>query len=160
MSTTVGVKGSDIYSHDEVDSRIVLSTLLVRGCEPITIKNKFNEVLKDGHLVDAIVLAFMTRNTRGGKGERDLFVTMYLTLYKCYKDLASFLLELIPHYGSWRDVFDLFTKEPNLRNSIINLVKKQLEEDEKNMALGKSVSLLAKWIPRERNQYGKEFAYA
>jgi len=160
MSARVGVKGSDIYSHDEVDSRVVLSTLLVRGCEPITIKNKFNEVLNDGHLVDAIVLAFMTRNIRGGKGERDLFLNMYVTLYNSYKELASFLLELLPHYGSWRDVFDLLKYEPNLKNSIINLVKKQLEEDEKNMALAKSVSLLAKWIPRERNSYGKEFAYA
>lgn len=156
----MSIKGSDIYSHDEVDSRVVLSTLLVRGCDSITIKNKFNEVLYDGHLVDATVLAFMTRNIRGGKGERELFLNMYVTLYKCYKDLASFLLELIPHYGSWRDVFDLLVYQPKLKDAVINLVKKQLEEDEKNMALGKSVSLLAKWIPRERNSYGKEFAYA
>jgi len=156
----LGQKSSDIYSHDKSDSRVVLSTLLVRGCDPITIENNFNKVLNDGHLVDAIVLAFMTRNIRGGKGERDLFLNLYSSLFKRKQELASFLLELIPHYGSWRDVFDLLVYQPNLKDSVINLVKKQLEKDEKNMRLGKSVSLLAKWIPRERNQYGKEFAYA
>lgn len=160
MSATVGVKGSDIYSHDEIDSRVVLSTLLVRGCDPITIENKFNKVLDDGHLVDAVVLAFMTRNIRGGKGERDLFFHMYSTLFKSKPDLVSFLLELIPHYGSWRDVFDLLEYQPTLKKFIIPFVKEQLEKDEKSMAEEKSVSLLAKWIPRERNPYGKEFAYA
>jgi hypothetical protein len=155
-----GVKGSDIYTHDQVDSRVVLSTLLVRGCNQIRIENKFNKVLKDGHLIDAILIAFMTRNIRGGKGERDLFFYMYLTLFNSNKDLASFLLELIPHYGSWRDIFDLLKYQPLFKDSIIDLVKKQFEKDEKNMAEGKPVSLLAKWIPRERNQYGKEFAYA
>jgi len=156
-----GVKGSDIYNHDEVnDSRVVLSTLLVRGCDLITIETNFNKVLSDGHLLDAIIMAFMTRNIRGGKGERELFLTMYLTLYKYEPSLAYFLLRLIPHYGSWRDIFDLLEKESTLKDSIVTLVKKQLEADEKSMSLGKSVSLLAKWIPRERNSYGKEFAYA
>ena len=152
-----GVKGSDTYEIS--DSRIVLSNLLVRGCDSFTIEEQFKKVLKDKYIEDAILIAFMTRNIRGGKGERDLFYTMFLTLYEEMRELSVSLLELIPHYGSWRDIFELLDYEPKLMFYILSLVKKQIEIDEDSMSKRKEISLVAKWIPRERNRHGKFFAY-
>ena len=161
---SVGIKGSDIYTNNEVDdSRVVFSTLLVRGCNPIKIETHFKKVLSDGYLLDGILIAFMTRNIRGGKGERDLFLSMYSTLYKINPTIAVYLLELIPHYGSWRDIFDLLKSKyigSDILTEVIEFVKKQIEKDEKSMIEENPISLLAKWIPRERNMYGREFAKA
>lgn len=157
MSRIIGSKGSDTYQIN--DSRIVLSNLLVRGCASATVEEQFKKVIRDGYLDDAVLIAFMTRNIRGGKGERDLFYTMFLTLYEEMPELSVSLLELIPHYGSWRDIFELLDYEPKLKCSILSLVKKQIEFDETKMSELKQISLVAKWIPRERNKHGKYFAY-
>ena len=45
-----GVKGSDTYEIS--DSRIVLSNLLVRGCDSFTIEEQFKKVLKDIDFLD------------------------------------------------------------------------------------------------------------
>ena len=158
MSRIIGSKGSDTYQI--TDSRLVLTNLLVRGSDhTILIEEQFKKVIRDGYLDDAVLIAFMTRNIRGGKGERDLFYIMYSTLYKVIPQLSVSLLELIPHYGSWRDVFELIDYEPNLKSDILSLVKKQIKDDETKMSERKQISLLAKWIPRERNKHGKYFAY-
>ena len=72
MSSSTGIKGSDVHTHDEVgDTRVLLSALLVRGADAGMIQEKFEKILDEGHVEDAFVLAFMNRNIRGGKGERD-----------------------------------------------------------------------------------------
>ena len=159
MDSKTGVKGSDIYTHDEVgDSRVVLSTLLVRGADSVMVKEKLKKVLDDNHLVDAFVLAFMTRNVRGGKGERDLFQHMYSALLETHPDLAVDLLDLVPHYGYWGDVFVLAEKNTSIKEDVIDLTVKQLKEDEASMAAKQRTSLLAKWIPREGKPLSKDLA--
>lgn len=159
MSSNTGVKGSDIYTHDEVgNSLVVLSTLLVRGADSESIKTKLSKVLEDGHLVDAFVLAFLNRNIRGGKGERDLFYTMYSHLHENNKELAEELLDLVPHFGYWGDVFALVEKDNTFKTRALMLTSKKLVEDEVAMGDKKSVSLLAKWIPREGKPLAKELA--
>jgi hypothetical protein len=159
MSSNTGVKGSDIHTHDEVgDSRVVLAALLVRGADPTMIKTKLNTVLEDGHLTDAFVLAFMNRNIRGGKGERDLFYTMFSHLHAKQPALAEELLDLVPHFGYWGDVFTLVEKDETLKNRALILTTQKLVEDEGLMTVKKSPSLLAKWIPREGKPLAKELA--
>lgn len=159
--SNVGIKGSDIFTHDEVgDPRVVLSTLLVRDANEETVKNLLNKMLDNNFLIDAFVMAFMTRNIRGGKGERDLFYTMYSTLLTRHKNLAIHLLDLVPHYGYWRDLFKLAEKNNELIPDIISIVKKQLSEDEFCMELNKPISIMAKWLPREKKFLAKELAYA
>ena len=97
MSTNIGIKGSDVYTHDEIDdNRVILSTLLVRGCSKTTIETHFKNVLNDNYFLDGILIAFMTRNIRGGKGERDLFLTMFSTLYTIFPELLFLILLKIP----------------------------------------------------------------
>jgi hypothetical protein len=156
---SVGVKGSDVYSHDNVeDTRVVLAALLVRGANTNMIEEKLSKVLNEGYLDDAFVLSFMNRNIRGGKGERDIFYKMYSVLLKEKKELAIDLLDLIPHFGYWRDIFVLAEMNKEIENDVIALVKKQVSEDETNMYENKSISLLAKWIPREGKPLAKELA--
>ena len=159
MSSNTGAKGSDIHTHDEVgDSRVVLAALLVRGADPTMIKTKLDSVLEDGHLTDAFVLAFMNRNIRGGKGERDLFYTMFTHLHSKQPALAEELLDLVPHFGYWGDVFTLVEKDETLKNRALILTTQKLVEDEGLMTVKKSPSLLAKWIPREGKPLAKELA--
>jgi len=154
-----GVKGSDVYSHSDVgDSLLILSTLLVRGASSGMIEEKMSKILDENRIEDAFVLSFMNRNIRGGKGERDLFYSLYSTLLKKKTELAIDLLDLVPHFGYWNDLFVLTQRNKEIEPHTIKLVKKQFLEDEQNMRDCKSVSLLAKWIPREGKPLAKRFA--
>jgi hypothetical protein len=152
--TIIGEKGSDVYTFDGVnDPRVALSVQLVRGQTNDIIKNGLIKILDSDSKEmeqDAFLLAFMTRNIRGGKGERDLARVMFNVLYNNRPDLMLYLLDLIPHYGYWEDLFKIWDESGNytVQNQIKKIVISQLQEDMKNMNENESVSLLAKWIPR------------
>jgi len=55
-------------------------------------------------LADLVVLAFQTRDCRGGKGEKALFATLLWELLARHPATTLKLLPLIPEYGSWRDL--------------------------------------------------------
>lgn len=100
--------------------------------------------------VTAIKWLFYLRDIREGLGERDSFVNLYMTLYSYDREAAMKVLPLVPEFGRWKDVVDLLDKASegsDLSTSIYELIGKQLNEDLLNMKEGKSVSLLAKWLP-------------
>jgi len=104
---------------------------------------------------DLAVLAFQTRDVRGGRGERRLFYLMFKAIAAYNLELAQDLIPLIPEYGSWDDMFALATELPlMLKLKIFRVAAAQLEKDEKALATGMPISLLAKWAPRE----GKAFS--
>ena len=162
----VGTKGSDVY--DSTGSPLLdLSVLLVRGADDSMLRDLMNKVLSGASTQmedDAFVLAFQTRDVRGGKGERDLFTTLFKHLLNTRPSLALKLVDLIPEYGSWRDIMVLFrdvisydaslryTCAEDFRSTLFHIVKTQLEKDEADMAEKKSISLLAKWLPREGSE--------
>lgn len=171
VAMTSGSKGSDVYTVAGVgDERVALSTLLVRGAEESLVRGGMNAILaKDDQqwLEDAFVLAFQTRDIRGGKGERKVSEVMWAALlaHPSSGELALNLLDLIPEYGCWRDLFSLADKEvdPCISfhgSAIHSMVVRQLLVDEKAMAEGRKVSLLAKWMPREERfaKQAKELA--
>ena len=163
---TIGTKGSDVY--DSTGSALLdLSVLLVRSADASTIRELMNKVLAGTSTEeedDAFVLAFQTRDIRGGKGERDLFTIMFKHLVNTRPNLALKLVDFIPEYGSWRDVMVLlsdvisfdaslrYTNADDVRSALFHLINVQLEKDEADMAAGKSISLLAKWMPREGSE--------
>jgi hypothetical protein len=112
----------------------------------------------------------MTRAVRGGKGERDLFYTLYGELLKQRKDLALDLLDLVGQYGYWGDLFVLCAKHKDIVwPRVVDIVKKQLTADTaavaQNMVMDPSspkqtVSLLAKWMPREGQPLATDLALA
>uniref|UniRef100_A0A6C0IAI0 DUF7788 domain-containing protein n=1 Tax=viral metagenome TaxID=1070528 RepID=A0A6C0IAI0_9ZZZZ len=153
-----GQKGSDVYSADQVgDDLLVLSTLLVRGADKKTIQDSLRKVLAAGSVDDPFVLTFMTRAIRGGKGERKLFYQMWEIIMELRPRLAIFLLDLIPHYGGWFDLFEMAPSWPS-RRPLYDLVERQLIADEKAVLAGTKASLLCKWLPREGKPLAGELA--
>lgn len=177
---TTGTKGSDVY--DSTGSSLLdLSVRLVRGAAAGDIRERirafsgYDSVGSRDRLVDAFVLAFHTRNVRGGKGERALFYTLFFELYLCHPMEAVRVLKLIPKYGCWRDMFELASYSVNggwagepedvkvaLRDDILKIVATQLRDDAR-VATGADeghLSLCAKWAPRERDVLAKYVARA
>jgi hypothetical protein len=155
----VGAKGSAVYTAGGVgDPRVVLSVKAVRGAAAADLVAVHDDILAaktDEMLLDAVLLAFQNRDIRGGKGERAIFHTLFQNIAKHYPVLAENLVDLVPEYGSWRDIFTLAAQAPALQSTIFKLVTDQLRRDEfaacapvENPA---GVSLLAKWAPREGN---------
>lgn len=110
---------------------------------------KFVQVLNDD-LVTGVKWMFYLRDVREGLGERDSFVSFFWALNAYNPEVACTVLPLIPEYGRWKDVVDILAGMPDdspLADYIYSLIEKQMKEDVSNMALGKSVSLLAKWLP-------------
>jgi len=147
-------------------------------------------------LADMICLCFYTRGCRGGKGERDLFYDMFLALFHEFPSLMGHrrLVELIPHFGCWRDLNKLLcrlttkegkAKNPRYRRLCAVLVAVQIDQlvkddqtqteitrlragelardghdSERIPALLKQMSLVGKWLPREKKSMDKSNSLA
>ena len=172
----IGVKGSDVYFADAFygagDKMVALSALLTRGISATTVHTAVNAIVsmsddKSQAIEHLMVLAFQTRDIRGGKGERDASKHIFEALVKnpatCQVTLD--LLDLVPEYGCWQDLFKL-PRECLPR--VKQIVTKQFYNDEAAIASYNAakanevagwggeeppqkpkVSLLAKWLPRE-----------
>ena len=161
----IGVKGADIYTADGVgDPRLTLSVQLVRGATDDAIQSGVNSVLamnRQDALEDLVVLAFQTRDIRGGKGERLIFHKMIYSLYDVYPTLVARLLDLIPEYGYWKDFFAISSTLPTLLEPSFVISKHALETDELACHLDENMSLFAKWVPKQgksMDAYAKGFA--
>lgn len=155
VPTAVGVKGSDMYENAG-DPRVTLSMQLVRGAKPEVICEGMNDIWSVGtakSIEDAVVLAFQTRDIRGGKGEKALFNQMWQCIYEKHPQLAEALVPLIPEYGSWNDVVHFAAKAP--AQPFLDLLVKQILADEVAFASDASskLSLVSKWAPREGKQF-------
>ena len=104
-------------------------------------KEAFNLFQKafDADPQNAIRVLFYLRDIRGGQGERSVF--RYI-LSQLDEDFVNKIAHYIPEYGRWDEV-------PVNKFTVENLIAKQLSEDMENMKAGKSISLLAKWMPSE-----------
>lgn len=157
MSFTHGTKGSDVYV--STGSTVLdLSVMLNRGLPAATIAAELSKVFATGtpeDKVDAFVLAYQTRDVRGGKGERDLFYHFYSALSSLHPDALKATLPLIPEYGCWRDVFKVMPTAFN--KELTDLVLAQLQKDIATPP-DQTISLLAKHAPREHNTKEKALA--
>lgn len=138
------------------DPLIDLSKMLVRGLNKEILASKMDEIMAVGtkeSFEDVFVLSFATRNIRGGKGERDLAKDMWLYLAFHHTDTFIKVLSLVPKYGCWDDLFTLAARDilpAVVIDAIVALTDRQLMLDYAAViAGGKSVSLCAKWAPRE-----------
>ena len=158
-----GVKGSDCFKSTSSHLNDFY-VRLNRGLPEADIQAYIDAVFRDGSAqdrVDLFVLAFQTRDIRGGKGERDLFRHMWLKLALGEHFAAAATVALIPEYGYWEDLNQLAhkTKGLSVRETILQTLLKQLVDDEAavvassmNPELGSpKLSLLARHLPREGN---------
>ena len=165
VNNTTGTKGSDVYDGTG-DPRLDLNVKLVRGADRADLE-ACTLAAATVSLADAAVMAFHARNVRGGKGERDLFRHMFLALGKEYPGLCERLVEFVPAYGCWRDMFAL-AGDGEARASVLEAIYGHaatvLKADAAapaTDAAGKavSISLAGKWAPRESGA-GEEQARA
>lgn len=171
---TLGENGTPEWTDGGVgDARVVLFNI-VRDTPDQDLRNKVDAVLqlarskKDMQvLVDLFATVFLTRNCRGGKGEKALFYKMLLHLYHEFPETVVGLLDLVPHYGYWKD-YQLILEMVNgsrketyahLVNRIYEILVNELENNKKEIQLAKienrtpKISFVAKFIPKE----GKHF---
>ena len=82
-------------------------------------------------------------------GERRTFRIIFPRLAYENPDLAVKLLRLVPEYGRWDDLIDIFCGDApcKVRDEAFLVIKEQLDSDLDNEKAGKSISLLPKWMP-------------
>jgi hypothetical protein len=162
----MGEKGALAHSAAGVgDARLALFSKLVRGMTEEAVLTAVHAIVQQAEdaatcaekvqiLQDAFVMAFHTRDVRGGKGERDLAYSMLLTLYGAEPEAALQCLALLPEYGSWKDLVVIADdiEHHALGKECIRLMAAQLQADAKSAS---PRSLCAKWAPREKSRYSK-----
>jgi hypothetical protein len=133
--------------------------------------------------IDTFLLVFHIRDCREGKGERSLGRLAFRWLFVNYPDEFMKVFSLIPEYGRWDDLLDLWTgvfdlsqdieiinanwygnlkekdllKIRNLQQQIVEYYANQLLIDKKNMENGSNTSLAAKWAPTEKDSLDFKF---
>lgn len=92
----------------------------------------------------AVRTMFYLRDIRGGQGERDVFRACLQRLFELSP--VPHLLQFIPEYGRWDDLFAL-----DLDDHIVSLIAQQLKIDllDYQASPDQPVSLMAKWLPSE-----------
>jgi hypothetical protein len=161
MDTKVGVNGSDVYTVKGFGNKLVsFYTMLNRGMSAQEIEKNIKDLIRIDRatIIDLLVLMFQTRDIRGGKGERDLFHIMMKTFLNNFPEHAYKILEFVPEYGYWQDLWQIYEMvTASVKEDICKLVKVQFEKD----ITSETPSLLAKWLPREKSKYNdlaKHFA--
>ena len=103
-------------------------------------------------LEETFVALFQMRDIRGGMGQRHASMTIWKQLLDSpeyqtkMRALALDLLDLVPEYGCWQDMFKM---PQSAWPRCLEIVEKQFIKDELALANGGKISLLAKWKPRE-----------
>ena len=157
----LGANGADVYTEVGVgDDRVSLFTMLNRGLEADYIQDHVYTIHAKNDtewMRDLWVMAFQTRDIRGGKGERKLFYQFIEPLYQVNPAETEKMLSLVPEYGCWRDLWEIWQRIPALEPAVLELVRKTFVDDLNFMRLGSStpnarMSLLGKWLPREKSK--------
>ena len=92
----------------------------------------------------ATKIAFYARDIRGGLGERRVFRVILKHLAESHPEAILPNLDLIGVFGRYDDMYCLIGTPCEV--AMWAAMKKQFEEDVKNLHAGNAVSLLAKWI--------------
>ena len=95
----------------------------------------------------AIKWLFFARDVRGGMGERDVFQRFYMQYAELYPNEAKATLKLVAEFGRWKDVIDIINIDKDNNLGGLELVSETFHSDIQNCMAGKSISLLAKWMP-------------
>lgn len=93
----------------------------------------------------AIAWLFYVRDIRQGLGERRLFRTLFKYLANTHPATAAKLVGYIGEYGRYDDLMELL--DTSVHQDVMKVIMTTLSSDIENMKAGKSISLLAKWMP-------------
>jgi len=149
---------------------------IIRGVKDRNINDYIKTIINHANIhedysliTDLFVLIFHKRNCRGGEGEKALSYKMLLNMYKEYPETTVQLIQLFPVYGYYKDYFELWEMICKLENisslelyvtygplvdTLVKLIVEQFVKDESNLESGQ-ISLLGKWLPRQKSHYDK-----
>lgn len=94
----------------------------------------------------AIKVAFYAGDIRSGMGERDVFRRCLMFIATYYPEIAKAVMNLVPDYNRWDSVLTLYSMTKT-RDDAVEMIRSQIQKDLANMAVGKPISLCAKWMP-------------
>ena len=129
-----------------VDLNFMLSSMRNMGTKEIWARF-LDAYAEDPNL--AVIWLFFARDREEGCGERRTFRVIFNQLCHENPDLAKKLLQLIPRYGRWDDLIDVYFSDAPciVRDEAFNIIDAMLSLDLDRARAGKPVSLLAKWMP-------------
>lgn len=141
-STITNTKGGKYYS-TTYDANLDIFAGISRYNDTDEIIKKFKKALAEDTTLALANLIYLL-DIRSGKGERLLFKTIFRYLCQSEKELALKILPLIPEYGRWDYILEGL--DTLIDAEVIEMIKKQLKEDENN----ENPSLMAKWLPSHK----------
>lgn len=115
----------------------------LREADDNRIKTLFAEAYNQDALF-ATKIVFYARDIRGGLGERKTFRTLIRYMADKHPEALRPNLDLIGVFGRYDDLYELIGTP--LEEDMWSAMKKQFEEDLRNLNEGNAISLLAKWI--------------
>ena len=115
----------------------------LRSADKERITRLFSEAFREDPLF-ATKIAFYARDIRGGLGERQTFRTLLQYMAERHPEALRPNLDLIGVYGRYDDLYCLIGTA--LEDEMWAAMKRQFEEDRRNLQQGNAISLLAKWI--------------
>lgn len=164
--------------------RLSLFFKAIRGINTPQLYIYLREACKED-IIDTFILCLHIRDCRGGKGEKTIGKFSLIWLFLNYPEYFQKIMHLIPFFGRWDDLIELW---PNclklqkdyiqyicknydssipdspkllllqkLQTDLVSLMAKQLIKDKINMNLGKPITLCAKWAPTENDQMDRKY---
>lgn len=106
----------------------------------------------------AVKWLFFLRDIMEGMGERRTFRVCMKYLAISHPQIALAVMKLVPEYGRYDDL--LVYLDTPLCEEACAFIKEQLTQDEADMACGKPISLLAKWLPSINTSSAESRRYA
>ena len=117
----------------------------LRSASEAAIIEKFKKAYFEDKLL-ALKWLFFARDVRGGLGERRLFRAAMKFVSEYEPDSVVKLIPLIAEYGRFDDMWELLDYD-SLKETVVAIIRAQLNSDIKNVQNKKPISLLAKWLP-------------
>ena len=127
-----------------LDLNFAVSSL--RHADETEIINRFYKAFDEDPELAARWL-FFARDIRGGLGERRLFKTVMGELAKRNPEYVENFIPLIAEYGRFDDLYCLF--DTGAEDKTLSYLSGIISDDLFFKTKGKSVTLLAKWLPSE-----------
>jgi exodeoxyribonuclease V alpha subunit len=121
-----------------------LQAASLRTADETEIMDLFMKAFYEDRLL-AVKWLFYIRDAREGAGERRLFRVIVEYLCNHHPEALKNVIQFIPEYGRYDDMWCILGTQ--LNDIVIDIIKTQLKEDEKNLQLNKPISRISKWLP-------------
>lgn len=160
--TENGAVGYRTTGKELLDLNFAVSSL--RNLSDEEVAKRFRKAFCEDNIL-AMKWLFYARDARQGLGERRLFRVVLADLVQSNPEMVVPVINLIPEYGRYDDLWCLLDN-PKSARVVYQIVDAQLRQDYCDAYAGKSISLLAKWMPSinasspKTKEYGKKLCRA